>query len=91
MRFDSTRLETSHMSSNLGLIAHAGPIDDVKKYFRFDEVLDARDAMALAQFLKRVTFSTCERHSTSPDEAQRMMDALNSVRRIVNEAGFDPR
>ncbi len=76
---------------NLGLIAHIGLIDDVKRYSRFDEILDASNAMALAQFLKRVTFSTCELHSSSLDEAHRMMDALNTVRRVVNEAGFDPR
>jgi hypothetical protein len=84
-------MKTERMNASLGIIAHAGPIDDVKKYFRFDEVLDDRDAMALAQFLKRVTFSTCERHSSSPDEAEHTMNALNLLRRVINEAGFDPR
>lgn len=76
---------------DLGIIAHAGPIDDVQKRHRFDEIIDAENAEALAQFLKRVSFATCERHSTSSDEAHRMMSAIGSLQRAINKAGFNPR
>jgi hypothetical protein len=76
---------------DLGLIAHAGPIDNVRGASSYDAVLDVAQAWALAQFLKRVTFATCERHAVDEDEAYEMMSALNVVRRVVNNAGFDPR
>lgn len=76
---------------DLGLIAYSGPIDDVQKRKSFDVILDAEIAAALAQFLKRVTFSTCERHAAGIDEAYRINAALSALRRVVNEAGFDPR
>jgi hypothetical protein len=77
---------------DIGLIAHAGPVDDIRNQcYKYDAIIDNSNARALAQFLKRVTFSTVERHATSQDEAYQMMEALNAVRRAINSAGFDPR
>ncbi len=54
-------------------------------------MLDAEHAWALAQFLKRFTFTTCENHACDKEEAYKMIHALNVVRHAVNEAGFNPR
>ena len=56
-------------------------------------VLDEHEAIALAQFVKRITFSTCERHAARDDrnEPHAMMNSLNAVGRGLGNAGYSPR
>lgn len=84
-------MNPTNTPKDLGIIMHVGPFDDVLQRRCYDEAIDADCAAALAQFLKRVTFSTCERLSTSAYEAEQMMDGLNALRRVLNAAGYDPR
>lgn len=55
--------------------------------------LDDEHALALAQFLKRAHFGTCERLSdpSNKNEPQRMMSALETVRASLARGGFTPR
>lgn len=66
---------------------------DTKEAIKFTVELDAEHAWALAQFLKRAHFGTCERLSdpTNKDEPQLMMNALEAVRRSLAEVGYRPR
>lgn len=59
----------------------------------FTVELDDQHAWSLAQFLKRVSFTTCEQHSdpTNKEEPYQMMDALETVRRSLAENGYSPR
>lgn len=60
---------------------------------KFTVELSPDRAMALAQFLKRAHFGTCERLSdlANPKEPQLMMDALETVRHELACAGYAPR
>lgn len=53
--------------------------------------LDEQEAMALAQFCKRVGWSDCRGCSTSDDEAYEQLDALMKVRQELAEVGYSPR
>lgn len=48
-------------------------------------------ALALAQFVKRTTFTDCQDHAVTEDEAYAMMDGVNAVMRGLAEVGFNPR
>jgi hypothetical protein len=48
-------------------------------------------AWDLAQFLKRAGFSDFMSCAVDKDEAYRMIDAANAVRRALRDAGFNPR
>ncbi len=50
-------------------------------------------AWALAQFVKRAHFGTCERLSdpTDKEEPQLMMNALLVIQRALRESGYAPR
>lgn len=63
------------------------------KTVKFTVELGPDRALALAQFLKRAHFGTCERLSdpTNPHEPQLMMDALETVRHALAEVGYSPR
>jgi hypothetical protein len=60
---------------------------------KFTVELDDDHALALAQFLKRAHFGTCERLSdpTRKDEPQLMMNALCTVQRALAQSGYNPR
>lgn len=51
------------------------------------------EAAALAQFVKRAHFGTCERLAdpSRKDEPQQMMNALCAVQRSLAQAGYAPR
>ena len=53
--------------------------------------LTDEQALALAQFVKRVGFSECDANAVDKDEAYLMIDALNAVRRELAEVGYAPR
>lgn len=58
------------------------------------EDLELFEIQQLAQFLKRVSFETCLRHtdnSSNTDQAYAMISALESVRRALAEHGYCPR
>ena len=55
--------------------------------------LDENEAIALAHFVKRVTFATCVGHAVpgNKEEAQQMIDGLEAVGRGLAQAGYAPR
>lgn len=59
----------------------------------FTVELPKEEALALAQFVKRAHFGTCQRLSDPArrDEPQQMMNALVAVQRSLAKAGFAPR
>lgn len=60
---------------------------------RFTVELPPEEALALAQFVKRAHFGTCERLSdpSRKDEPQLMINALVAVQRSLAEVGYAPR
>jgi hypothetical protein len=63
------------------------------KTVKFTVTLDEAHAWHLAQFLKRVSFSACERLSDPTDlrEPHFMLSALETVRASLAEQGVSPR
>ena len=53
--------------------------------------LSDENAWALAQFVKRVGFSDCQRLAVSEEEAWQMIHASEILRRALAEAGYTPR
>jgi hypothetical protein len=52
------------------------------------------EAMALAQFTKRIGYDDCERLSSRYDggeECEAMVRSIDKLRRALREAGFAPR
>ena len=54
------------------------------------EIQDS-DAWALAQFVKRVGYSDCLANAVDKDEAFRMINGLEAVRKGMGDAGYAPR
>jgi hypothetical protein len=48
-------------------------------------------AIALAQFVKRVTWSEIRSCAVDDDEAHLIRDAIEALQRALAEAGFSPR
>lgn len=53
--------------------------------------LDERQALAFAQFLKRVTFNDYRSCAVDNDETYTMIDAGEKIRDALAEQGFAPR
>lgn len=53
--------------------------------------LDDQEALDLAQFLKRVGFSEFKTNAVDENEAYRMRDVCEKVRKALSEIGFSPR
>lgn len=53
--------------------------------------LTQREAEALAQFCKRVTFTTLEQHAQFEDEKYAMRAALHMVELALADQGYRPR
>lgn len=53
--------------------------------------LSEREALALAQFLKRLRFHQAREIAVDQDEAYTMIDATNKLARALADAGYDPR
>lgn len=49
------------------------------------------EAFALAQLVKRITFSDVRQNAVDDAEAYLMMDAINQVQKALREVGYDPR
>lgn len=54
-------------------------------------VLEPAQALALAQFVKRVRWTEVRQNAVGDDEADLMMDAMNEVAKALAEAGYAPR
>jgi hypothetical protein len=48
-------------------------------------------ALALAQFVKRVCWTEVRQNAVGDDEADLMIDAMNEVSKALAEAGYAPR
>ncbi|HRO60255.1 MAG TPA: hypothetical protein PK177_13990 [Burkholderiaceae bacterium] len=59
--------------------------------FQLEVTLTDADAAALAQFVKRCTWSTMRTHSVDDGEAYRMRDAIEKLQRALADAGYAPR
>ena len=53
--------------------------------------LEPAQALALAQFVKRVRWTEVRQNAVGDDEADLMMDAMNEVAKALTEAGYAPR
>lgn len=49
------------------------------------------NALALAQLVKRMSFSDVRANAVDDDEAYRMMDALSELQDGLVESGYNPR
>jgi hypothetical protein len=64
---------------------------DEQKMVTFNVTINEELADALAQFLKRVGWSEMRQNAVNDVEAYTMRDALDQVRKALQEAGYDPR
>ena len=62
-----------------------------KKAVTFTVQIDDQLAQALAQFIKRVSWSEMRQNAVDDVEAYNMRDALDQVRSSLQGAGYDPR
>ena len=62
------------------------PDDDINVFH-----LKLSEAQALAQFIKRVTFSGVHECAMDDAEAYDALGGLNAVRAALADGGFDPR
>lgn len=53
--------------------------------------LTQSQALALAQFVKRLTWSEIQACAVDEDETYQMRDAVNLLQKSLAEAGFSPR
>ena len=53
--------------------------------------LEPAQALALAQFVKRVGWTEIRQNAVSDDEAYTMRDALGFLAKALQEAGYAPR
>ena len=53
--------------------------------------LDDKEALALAQFVKRLTWSDLRGCAVDDDEAYVIKDAVDKFQRALAEEGFSPR
>jgi len=49
------------------------------------------EAWALAQFLKRLTYTDCRSHAVDGGEAYTMISAADKIRESLADVGFAPR
>ncbi len=53
--------------------------------------LEPAQALALAQFVKRVRWTEVRQNAIGDDEADLMMDAIGILAKALQEAGYAPR
>ena len=63
----------------------------IRKSQEFSLFLDEVEALALAQFLKRVGWSEIRQNAVSDAEANEVRDALGRVALMLAQGGYDPR
>jgi len=54
-------------------------------------ILEPAQALALAQFVKRVGWQEVRQNAVDDDEAYAMRDALGELAKALREAGYAPR
>lgn len=62
-----------------------------QKMVSFTVTINEELAESLSQFLKRVGYSEMRQNAVDDVEAYNMRDALDQVRKSLQEAGYDPR
>jgi hypothetical protein len=62
-----------------------------KKAVTFTVQIDDQLAQALAQFIKRLSWSEMRQNAVDDAEAYDMRDGLDQVRKALQEVGYDPR
>lgn len=63
----------------------------VRSVVRLDVDMTEEEALALAQFVKRVGFADCRGNAVDTDEAYLMIRALDRLRGALALAGWSPR
>ncbi|WP_367154680.1 hypothetical protein [Methylomonas sp. HYX-M1] len=53
--------------------------------------LPDKEALALAQLCKRISWSDCRENAVNDDEAYIMMDAIAKLQKSLAESGYAPR
>ena len=53
--------------------------------------IDSEQALALAQFVKRLGWSEIRANAVHDDEAYSMKSAIGELQKALSEAGFSPR
>lgn len=62
---------------------------DMKLTLDFNDISEAQ-ALALAQFVKRLQFDDIEAKAVDRDEAYTMRDAVEKLQWTLADAGYDP-
>lgn len=62
-----------------------------QKLVTFTVTINEELAEALSQFLKRVGFSEMRQNAVDDVEAYILRDAIDQVRKALQEVGYDPR
>lgn len=57
----------------------------------FEFELAPTEALALAQYVKRVSWTDVRRNAVDDNEAYRIMDAINVLQKAMAEEGYAPR
>ena len=65
--------------------------DELNTFVDITARLNGQEALALAQLIKRIAFTDIRQNAIDDAEAYVMLDALNQVRKSLQEAGYDPR
>jgi hypothetical protein len=63
----------------------------IEKRQEFTFFLDKAEALALAQFVKRVGWSEMRQNAVDDDEAYQIRDALGRIALTLAEGGYEPR
>ena len=63
----------------------------VEKRQEFSLFLDASEALALAQFVKRVYWAEIRQNAVDDAEGYEIRDALGRIGLMLAEGGYDPR
>lgn len=63
----------------------------IEKREEFTFFLDKAEALAMAQFVKRVGWSEIRQNAVDDDEAYQIRDALGRVSLALAERGYEPR
>ncbi len=63
----------------------------VEKRQEFSLFLDVSEALALAQFVKRVCWAEIRQNAVDDAEGYEIRDALGRIGSMLAEGGYDPR
>lgn len=69
----------------------SGKGEDMEGQVMATVILEPAQALALAQFVKRVGWQEVRQNAVDDDEAYAMRDALGELAKALREAGYAPR